>query len=81
MADHNVGDRVPSALDSYYQNYVRFCERLGYRPATYAAWLRSEHPASSTKMGNFQVTRAQHEARKSAYRAKLATEAQAALQP
>jgi hypothetical protein len=42
MADLSVGQRIPSALDSYYQSYRAWCERLRITPADYAAWLRFE---------------------------------------
>jgi hypothetical protein len=42
MADLAIGQRIPSALDSYYQNYTAWCERLRIAPADYDAWLRFE---------------------------------------
>jgi hypothetical protein len=37
-----VGDRIPSANDLAYANYVAFCGRIPVRPAAYDEWLRFE---------------------------------------
>lgn len=42
MADLAIGQQIPSALDSYYQNYRQWCERLRIAPAAYDSWLRCE---------------------------------------
>jgi hypothetical protein len=42
MADLAIGQKIPSALDSYYRNYRTWCERLRIAPADYASWLRFE---------------------------------------
>jgi hypothetical protein len=56
MADLNVGDRCPSALDQSYSLYRAWCEALGYRAASYEAWLRCERvgygtPKATGRMG------------------------------
>jgi hypothetical protein len=35
-----IGDRVPSRLDSAYFDYKTWCQRLRITPASYDSWLR-----------------------------------------
>ena len=40
MADLQVGDCCPTALDESYAGYKLWCQRLGYEPAPKGTWLR-----------------------------------------
>jgi hypothetical protein len=68
MADLNVGDRCPSALDSAFLSYQAFCARIGVKAASYESWLRFERlgsratqSRSTTELSEF-VNPAQHRA-------------------
>ena len=68
MAEFTIGQRIPSAIDSYYQNYVHFCERLQIAPGDYPAWLRIDRPSRSacvSKAGGRMISQSpqQHSAR------------------
>jgi hypothetical protein len=59
MADYNVGDRCPSALDSAYFNYTAWCQRIGYPAASYEKWLMLERKASGLSVTHVTSSYAQ----------------------
>ena len=50
MADLAIGQRIPSFLDSCYQNYAAWCERLRIAPADYGTWLRFQRLGVASAM-------------------------------
>jgi hypothetical protein len=42
ISQPSIGDAACSSLDQAYTGYRLWCQRLGYRPASYDEWLRCE---------------------------------------